>query len=93
MIHIYQVPPGKFCRIKRCVGYIYSSKPSSIWFMPVVGFPPSVRNFKQKVYVYRRIKQEWITICKERLAIQLGSNGLDNLTYIENLAILKSYGH
>ena len=107
MTPIKEVSVGKFCRSEYGIVYIYKNNfKDNYAVFPVEGTVPTDKKFAHKVYVYKRVKKEWITKATERLEklfeggeSQRVSNNiledveirLDNLSYIENLAILKSY--
>jgi len=108
MTPINEVPVGKFCRFAGNVVYIYKNNFKDFYgVIPVVGVVPRYKKFGYSVYVYKRIKNEWIKAARKHIDRIyktpdhiLMNNGvvvesevrLDNLTYIENIDILKSYG-
>jgi len=100
MTPINEVPVGKFCRFEYSVVYMcYNNFKDRYTLIPIENLMPRDKGWNHKVYVYKRIKKEWVVDAKEQLIKFLGWQapegslivGIDNLTYVENLAILKSY--
>ena len=99
MTPINKVPIGKFCRFNYSVVYMcFNDFNVRYTLLPIDGFVPRDEEFDCKVYVYKRIRKEWVEEAKEVLERYLGYKGngtttigIDNLTYIENLNILKKY--
>jgi hypothetical protein len=108
MTPVNEVPVGKFCRFVDCVVYLYKNNfKNSYGLLPIAGTIPTNKAFEYKVYIYKRVKKDWVRVAKKWLnnlyetqAGQTLLNGhvvkeddkrLDNLTYIENLNILKNY--
>lgn len=101
MTPINEVPVGKFVRFEYAIAYMcYNNFKDRYTLLPIGDcIIPRDKSWTHKVYIYKRIKKEWIKKAKEILKTYLGwqaggnmTIGIDNLTYIENLAILKSYG-
>lgn len=68
MTPINELPVGTFCNFVGNVVYIYKNNFKDIYgLFPIVGDVPTDRLFNQKVYVYKRIKKEWIKTAKEWL--------------------------
>jgi hypothetical protein len=92
MTPINEVSVGKFCKFKGDVSYVVKNNfKDSYMLAPITGRISSSK-WGVKVYVYKRPHTEWITQAKEWVEVVFKENHMDNLTYIENLAILKSYG-
>ena len=95
MTPINEVPVGKFCRFDGNVIYVYKNNYTDAYaLIPVVGTVPRDKNFDHRVYVYKRILNIWVEDAKKWLdeLLKYGPR-IDNLSYIENLSILKSYEH
>ena len=93
MTEINKLPVGTFCRFAGNVIYMVKNNfDNSYTLVPIIGFVPQDRLFNAKVYVYKRIQDDWITLAKSWVEHCHNENRLDNLSYIENLDILKSYG-
>jgi hypothetical protein len=108
MIPINEVPVGKFVRFAGSVVYVYKNNFNDVYgIFPIQGKIATNKQFNHKVYVYKRIKKDWVTKAKgwleslfERGNGQTIKDGfmveeaahIDNLLYVENLDILKSYG-
>jgi hypothetical protein len=94
MTPINEVPVGKFVRLAFNVVYVIKNNfKNNYALMPIEGQVSKDQKWDVKVYVYKRLKKEWVEKAKESLKdsnLHL-SPIVDNLTYIENLAILKSY--
>ena len=109
MTPINEVPVGKFCRFENSIAYVYKNDFKTIYgLLPITDTIPTDKKFDHKVYIYKRVKPEWVNKAKEWLnAVHISNNGqtlykgrvveddvkIDNLLYIENLDILKSYEH
>ena len=94
MTQINEVPIGKFCRFAKNVVYVCKNDfKASYTLIPAVngGFIPRDKAFNHKVYVYKRIKKEWIEHIRYFIDWMLENKRIDNLTYIENLSILNNY--
>lgn len=107
MIPINEVPIGTFVRFAGNVVYIYKNNFENTYgVFPIKGLVPTDKPFDCKVYVYKKPKKEWAHKARvwledlfEKANGQTLKNGvlveqathIDNLLYIENLDILKSY--
>jgi len=94
MTPINEVPVGKFCRFDGNVVYVHKNNFKDTYaLIPIVGSVPRDKNWDHRVYVYKRIQKSWVEDAKKWMdeLLEYGQR-IDNLTYIENLAILKSYG-
>lgn len=108
MTPINEVPVGKFCRFAGSVVYVYKNNFKDVYgLFPIEGKINTDKKFDSKVYVYKNYKKDWVTKAKEWLEeifkiakgqpiggkfVTAQVTPIDNLTYVENLAILKSYG-
>jgi hypothetical protein len=94
MTPINEVPVGKFVRLAFNVVYVIKNNfKDNYALIPIEGHVSKDQLWDVKVYVYKRFNKEWIERAKAvlREANLDKSPIVDNLTYIENLAILKSY--
>jgi hypothetical protein len=92
MTPINEVPIGKFCSIDGNVLYVIKNNfKDSYTLAPVIGTVSRKMKFGRKVYVYKQIDKNWIPATEEWVEFMFKQNMMDNLSYIENLAILKSY--
>ena len=94
MTPINEVPVGKFCRFAGNVVYMFKNNFKDAYsLIPVIGYVPQNKKWNHKVYIYKRVPKVWIEDAKKWLDafIEHGQR-IDNLLYIENLDILKSYG-
>ena len=94
MTPINEVPVGKFCKFAGNVVYMYKNNYKDAYsLIPIVGIVRQDKNWGHRVYVYKRIQKLWIEDAKKCLdgLLEHGQR-IDNLSYIENLAILKAYG-
>ena len=93
MTPINEVPVGKFCRFNFSVVYVAKNDFKYTYTLfPIEGSVPQDKAFNHKVYVYKRLPREWIERANDLVKESNLAGATDNLTYIENLDILKSYG-
>lgn len=104
---INELPVGTFCRFDGSVVYIYKNNFDDVYgVFPIGSVVPTDKSFNHKVLVYKKPKKEWVKKAREWLEDlfeeaegQTIKDGfvldkpahIDNLLYIENLDILKSY--
>jgi hypothetical protein len=93
MTPINEVPVGKFCRINEYdIGYVCRNNfKDGYTLAPIVGAINKRMKWGKKVYVYKRINQSWVGEAKKWVEFVYKDGNMDNLTYIENLSILKNY--
>lgn len=107
MTPINEVPVDKFCRFDNHIVYVYKNNFKDTYgLIPVDSAIPRYEKFDCKVFIYKRIKAAWIQTARKYIKqiynendVVLVANGIqaasetrmDNLLYIENLDILKSY--
>ena len=94
MTPINELPVGTFCNLVGNIVYIINTNfVNSYLICPATefSFVPQDKSFNAKVYKYKRVKKEWVILAKEFVEMIHKEDKLDNLTYIENLGILKNY--
>jgi hypothetical protein len=94
MTPINEVPVGKFVRLAGNVVYVIKNNfKDNYALIPIEGHVSKDEAWDVKVYVYKRLNKQWIERAKESLKDSSlhKSPIVDNLTYIENLNILRNY--
>lgn len=93
MTPINEVPVGKFVKFHWNILYVCKNNHKDTYtLVPIIGVVPENMEWGHGVYVYKRVRKEWLQPTKDWIEYCLRENRIDNLTYIENLDILKSYG-